>query len=155
MAKSFSKIRGGHVLRKWIAKQRAVARDSGAVVAVGFHDRRIDALAQTHEFGAGDIPQRPAFRAAVPDVKAGFKRTMRAVGHRVASPSGVVDLELEIDGAGRSAADTIKRSYLTFEGAEVGERQRRRKAGTPGEDRQLVGHRGPKLIDHIEAKRTK
>ena len=51
MIKARSKLSGGSRLRAWVRKQKRVARDSGATVEVGFLDKRIDALAQTHEFG--------------------------------------------------------------------------------------------------------
>ena len=51
-----------------------------------------------------------------------------------------------------AARDILKRSYETFAGPGLSERQAARKAGTPGAGRELVGSEGPKLIGHLEAR---
>ena len=50
-----------------------------------------------------------------------------------------------------AAATELRRGYSEFERAPLSAAVRERKAGTPGEGRQLVGEKGPKLITKIAA----
>lgn len=54
--------------------------------------------------------------------------------------------------AATAAKSAIRASYLDAPGPPVGEAQAGRKRGTPGEGKKLVGPRGPRMIDHLEAR---
>ena len=49
------------------------------------------------------------------------------------------------------ARDLLRASYLTFKGPSLSERQAERKAGSPGQGKELVGHEGPRLVSHLRA----
>lgn len=160
MPKFRVKTTGGRRLSRYVkAKQKQAAKLKGRTLTVGFHDRRIAALAATHEFGLRDrdgnqaLPERPAFRNGLREARADWKRATVKAGKALSDPRRTGD---EPDKALREGAvavsDTIKQSYSRFHGEPLSERQRARKRGTAGEGRQLVGHRGERLISHIEAR---
>ena len=160
MPKFRVKTTGGRRLSRYVkAKQKQVAKLRGTALSVGFHDRRIASLAATHEFGlrAPDgsqrLPERPAFRNGLSEARRDWKRATVKAGRALSSPRRTGD---EPDKALREGAvavsDTIKESYSRFHGEGLSARQEARKKGTPGEGRQLVGHRGERLISHIEAR---
>ena len=156
------RVRGGEKLNAWFRSRRRLARElagDDGKRSVGFHDARIASLAAQHEFGAKgradapDLPARPAFRQSMRDVQAGFKRDVREAGRIAADPKGsAADIRDALDTAASKAAETVRDSYRDFKGAPLSEWQQARKTGTLGEGRQLVGHKGERLIDHIEAK---
>lgn len=160
MPKFKVKTRGGRKLRDYVKeKRKQVAKLKGTVLSVGFHDPKISALAKVHEFGlrapdgSQKLPQRPAFRNGLKAARRDWRAATRAAGKALSSPRRTGD---EAGAALRAGAvavrDTIKESYSSFHGVPLSPRQEARKKDTPGEGRQLVGHRGPKLIEHIEAR---
>lgn len=150
MPKSRIVVTGGKRLRRHLrAKAREIANPTA--LEVGFLDKRMAALAATQEFGLLDgetrIPSRPAFRRGIPSANAAVRAAMKRAG---AMPS-----QAEIDLAGQAATEAIKGSYMQAPGPDLSDRQAARKQGTPGEDKLLIGHRGPRLIDHIRARLLK
>ena len=51
---------------------------------------------------------------------------------------------------GKRCRDVLRESYERFEGAGLSERQERRKVGAVGAGRELIGHKGPRLLGHLE-----
>ena len=141
------------------AKRKQVASLKGTALTVGFHEPQISALAKVHEFGlrAEDgsqrLPERPAFRNGLKAARRDWKAATTAAGKALSSPRRTGDEPDEALRAGALAVrDTIKQSYSRFHGEPLSERQKARKRNTAGEGRQLVGHRGERLIEHIEAR---
>ena len=144
-------LTGGDKLARFIVdKKRQLAAGRGRTV--GFHDRRIAALAATHEYGLGNNPMRPAFAQSMPEVKRAWTEATRDAGKAIADPKAR-DREIEhaLDAGAVAAREAVKQRYRDFQGEPLSEAQKARKRGTPGEGRQLTGHRGERLIDHIEA----
>ena len=142
------KLTGGRKLDRWLRKQRAV-KTAPVAVTVGFHEPEIAALAKTHEFGAGAVPERPAFRAGLIDADRKFPTVAKAV-LRPDRRHVVQVTKSEARTVGETMRETIRDSYLAGDhGPDVGKRQEARKRGTEGAGRQLVGHRGPRLADRL------
>ena len=121
---------------------------------IGFHDPRIARLAATHELGQRDekgtrkLPARPAFGRSLEELRTAYRNTLRreARGSR-----GAVTLPM-LENAARAGVEAVKASYEAgAPGPPVGPTQRARKAGTPGESKLLVGAKGPKLAEHVQA----
>ena len=162
MARSMfrAKTTGGNKAIRYARKRREIlAMLEGLDLRVGFPDGYIMPLAITLEYGVRDsssgrskLPPRPAYRVARPAMRKAWrrrcKRIMREASRPGASRSSVLPL---VRSAVREQREILQRSYETFHGAPLSERQRARKAGTPYESRQLVGGEGPKLIGHISA----
>ena len=72
---------------------------------------------------------------------------------RIASQPEASERAIEgaLDDAARDVRDAIKASYRRAPGPPLSEVQRARKRGTEGAGRKLIGHRGERLIDHVEA----
>ena len=123
-------------------------------MSAGFHEPHIAALAAQLEFGnlATDLPERPAFRMAKDDaLEAGRDMIAKELKGQVRSG----DLVIPDDVAQKAAdamATVIQRSYVEFDSPGLSERQRRRKVGTLGQAKVLIGHKGPRLISHIRGK---
>ena len=161
MAKFRVKTTGGRRLSRYVkAKRKQVAKLKGTALTVGFHDPRISALAKVHEFGlrAPDgsqrLPERPAFRTGLKAARRDWKAATVAAGKALSSPRTTSSnpVTAALRAGARAVRDTVKESYSTFHGEGLSARQEARKKDTPGEGKELTGHRGPKLIDHIEAK---
>ena len=155
MAKSY--IRGGAKLRKFLRNAAKSNRAPQPIAEAGFLSPHIAGLAARLEFGDArtDLPERPAFRTAKADAfAAGSRIVAKALGARVRDGVFAVD-ETHAKAAADAMAGEIRKSYSTFNGAPMSERQVKRKAGTPGAGRQLVGHEGPKLIRHIKGRVVK
>ncbi|MDE0274148.1 MAG: hypothetical protein OXP11_23400 [Gammaproteobacteria bacterium] len=150
MAKSFTT--GGDGLARYLKKTRQNAAKQ-PVVTVGFHDPAMSAIAVVHEFGAGRVPERPAFRLGVDQAERHWERNKPSVFRTgqdaVRHGSGVDDAKLTA--LAIELRDIIRQAYHDFHGAPLSERQRQRKAGTSYADEQLIGAEGPKLIGHIHA----
>ena len=74
------KVTGGKRLEQFIADTRhKAAQVDGTVVEIGFVDDRIAPLAAMHEFGntKAKLPERPAFRVALPSVRAAMLDYLR------------------------------------------------------------------------------
>ena len=138
-------LKGGKRFARHLREQRRkVDALRGKTVEAGFLSPHVSNLAAVHEFGAGDVPARPAFRRAEPNAKQAIRQRLRRAGG--------LPTEADLKEAGEAAAAEIKRSYEDADFVPLSERQRQRKAGTPYQDRQLVGHEGEKLISHIKAR---
>ena len=127
-------------------------------LTVGFPDGFIMPLALAHEFGTRDqsgksvLPERPAFRSARPEMRRAWRRQCKAIMRAVSKPRASRSTVLAmVRSAVKEQRDILVRSYETFHGEPLGERQRARKRNTPGEGKQLTGTRGPRLIGHISA----
>ena len=147
MAKTF--LSGGHKLSAFIKQTRAnLAQVKLPIVTIGFHDPTISAIAVVHEFGAGKVPERPAFRIGVTVAerawKAGLEHCVVVDKHR-----GVYVDHARLKALAIEVRDVIRGAYDNVQGPALGERQTARKEGTPGEGKLLIGHRGPKLREHI------
>ena len=98
------------------------------------------------------LPERPAFRQGVADLE----RALPGLWHDALGGQdwrrGVVVSEAAAVKVALAARDILKRSYETFAGPGLSERQEARKAGTAGAGCELVGSEGPKLIGHLEAR---
>ena len=156
VAKVTVRTRGGHRLRAFMERSKGnVEALRAARITVGFHDPRAAALAAVHEFGKGRLPERPAFRVSLPDVRKALSSTTR--GELLGSGGGGA-FKLTRGGAmriGEAGADALRAGYLRFAGSggpPVGAHQRARKAGTAGAGKVLVGTEGPKLINHISSR---
>ena len=153
VAKVRVNVTGGHRLRAFMERSRGnVETLRAARITVGFHDPRAAALAAIHEFGKGRLPERPAFRVSLPDVRKALSTAMRA---ELSGNGGGGAFKLTRGGAmriGEAGAAALRSGYLNFAesaGPPVGAHQRARKAGTAGAGKVLVGTEGPKLINHI------
>ena len=152
MARSY--VRGGAKLRKFLRNAAKSSRAPQAGAEAGFVEPHIAGLAARLEFGdpRTDLPERPAFRASrIPAGKAGAEIVRKALSARVTEGVFIVD-EAHAKAAAEAMAETIKDSYRTFHGPGLSERQAERKRGTPGAGRELVGHRGERLIGHIKGR---
>ena len=160
MAKFRAKTTGGKRLKAFIkAKRRQVAKLQNRTLSVGFHEPQFAALAATHEFGTRDpdgsrkLPARPAFRQAASEVRKDWKRATRKAAKALSDPKNTGEgPELKLREGAADAAESVRESYSRFHGAPLSERQKARKSGTPGAGRQLVGHKGPRLLDRITAR---
>lgn len=154
VAKVEIRTRGGERLKRWVQEKEAEGEAMrGIAITVGFHERHIASLAALLEIGKGTIPARPAFETSIPRVKEAARSAIRAELVGV----GTIDRA----GAQRiadTAAQALRDGYLDF--AESGSpalsaRQARRKRGTRGAGKLLVGARGPRLINRIEGRAWK
>ena len=140
---------GGRIKAHLRERQRRARAMDGAAVSVGFKGS-VAGLAARHEYGdpAAKLPERPVFRLAAREDGRMTRAVREGVRDADAPPTrGALRTVAE---AGR---DGLVRAFLSATGeiADVGERQARRKAGTPGEGRTLVGTEGPKMIEHVSA----
>lgn len=146
--------RGGRKLKRYLANAKRTAREKQPVIEAGFLRAHVAQLAARLEFGdpRSNLPERPAFRQARKDAFAAGTRAL-ADGLRTRTREGVfmVDDATARKAAGAMAA-AIADSYRTFHGPGLSERQTKRKEGTPGAGRELVGHKGERLIGHISGR---
>lgn len=148
-------VRGGDKARRVFREMKA-RRVSLPLIEVGFKDRRIAALAANHEFGLEDadgrvkLPERPAFRNSLPDVQKAMRDELLRIAKATSPFPGYTDADWKrIAVVGR---DALRRGYEKGDhGEPLSERQEARKRGTAGEGKQLVGSRGPRMIEHIGA----
>ena len=148
------KTTGGSNLKRFLRASRRNAARGWPEIVVGFLDRRISVLASRLEFGheASNLPERPAFRQGVADLE----KRLPAIFIQVLKSSnpardGVGGLsQAQATAIGLAARDVLRQSYEGFEGPGLSERQARRKAGTAGAGKELIGHEGPKLVGHLE-----
>ena len=155
MPKSY--VRGGANLRTFLRNAARSSRKPQPTAEAGFVEPHIAGLAARLEFGdpRTNLPERPAFRLATPDAgKAGARVVAKALSARVREGVFMVD-DAHAQRAADAMAGEIRKSYSTFNGAPTSERQVKRKAGTLGAGRQLVGHEGPRLIAHIRGRVVK
>ena len=148
-----TRVTGGRALAKFMrASKKGVGKQ--ATIDVGFHEPIVGRLASRLEFGDpnANLPERPAFRAGIGDLK----RTLPGVVRRAVGGhdfrKGITVSQSAVVEVGTEARDTLKSAYLTFHGPGVGPAQAARKKGTVGEGRELVGSEGPRLVSRIEAK---
>ena len=145
---------GGKDYRRFLRASKANLTRGPHEIHVGFLSRQISVLAIRLEFGdpRSNLPERPAYRQGVEDLH----RALPGVLLRVLKTSdpardGVWHMTTkQAWEVGMAAREVLRESYLRFAGPGLSERQERRKAGTVGEGRELVGHEGPKLLDHLE-----
>ena len=138
--------KGGARVRRHLAEQarrsKAIARDDHTV-KVGFRGP-VAGIAALHEFGhpASNIPERPVLRPASRGV------VLDAVRGKLRDTSGLPK-RADLYPVARAGGEALRGAYLAASPSlqAVGERQARRKAGTVGEDRPLVGPEGPKMIE--------
>ena len=152
MPKSY--VRGGQNLKRFLRNAARSNATPQASAEAGFLTPHIAGLAARLEFGdpRTDLPERPAFRASrIPAGQAGAKIVAKALSARTREGVFVVD-EAHAGAAADAMAEKIRAGYRTANVAPVGERQAARKLGTPGSSRELVGHRGEKLIGHIRGR---
>lgn len=148
-----AKVTGGAKLARFM-RNTMRAKGKQHLVEVGFLDRRISILAGRLEFGdpASDLPERPAFRQGVADLERELPKltidTMKTKDLRM----GIATTRTDAIKLGLAARDILKRSYETFVGPGLSERQEARKEGTRGAGQELVGARGPRLIGHLEVR---
>ena len=141
---------------RWKAKMRRLEANATATASqtatIGFHDRRMAGLAATHEFGSSKTkpptPERPAFRNGVSQAKDALGPVMRRSFEGAMLLRGKVSLER----AALTVLREIESAYQSPGGPPLSERQEKRKAGTPGRGKKLVGTRGPKLLSHLSAR---
>ena len=145
-----ARVTGGDKLKRFIRdKKREIGRSRSFNIEVGFRDERIAPLAAQLEFGnpRTNLPARPAFRNALPDIA---KTAHEVAAVEIRRNRGTLDHQ----GAVRialAARDALRESYLRFEGPGLSEQQEARKRGTRGAGKELIGTRGPKLVEHISA----
>ena len=140
--------KGGARLRAHLAEQ---ARRSKAVgrpdheLAAGFRGPTAG-IAALHEFGepSSGIPERPVMRVASRGA------VLDAVRGKLKGAKGIPS-RTDLVPVARAGGEALRAAYLAASPSlkPVGARQARRKAGTPGEDRPLVGPEGPKMIDSV------
>ena len=147
-----ARVRGGQKLKR-LAREMKARRVDLPLIEVGFKDRRIAALAATHEFGLEDadgrvkVPERPAFRSGIDAMQLAASRELKRIAKAQRPFMGFT--QADAVSIGRVALESMLESYRTFEGEPLSERQEARKAGTPGAGRQLIGHRGERMLDHL------
>ena len=137
-------VRGGGRLLAHLRKlQQMPSQVKGRV---GFTGRQIATLASTHEFGSpkANIPERPAFRRGIRQAEETVKEEMRKTQAEDLTPERVGEV-MEM------ARDIVRAEYLDHNSVPLSERQARRKRGTSGAGRQLVGTKGPRLAGHLKA----
>ena len=146
-------VRGGDNLRRVFREMKA-RRVNLPLVEIGYKDRRIAALAATHEFGLEDaegrvkVPERPAFRGGIDAMQSAASREVKRIATSGPRPfKGFT--QADAVRIGRVALESMLESYRTFEGEPLSERQEARKEGTEGAGRLLVGHRGERMLDHL------
>lgn len=142
-------VKGGKKLLRKLAQLKRETRQLERTSAeVGF-PRDVARQAAQHEFGmpSQNLPERPAFRQALPEVLRVFsKTTLRA------RQSGHLPAPAAVRKGAEAAAAELRRQYQMGERlAPVSERTAERKAGTPGEGKPLVGTRGPRMISRVRA----
>lgn len=149
------KIKGGERLKRYIAEvQRNRDKLRGTKAEVGFFGPQIATLAATHELGQRDrdgsvkLPARPAFGRARDKVRQEFRQALRA---EVEGKRGMISRDA-LEAAALAGLEAVRKSYMNAPGPPLSERQQARKAGTPGEGKKLIGVKGPKLIEHLEAR---
>ena len=148
-------IRGGKKLAAFFKRARRQAkRTQGIKTEIGFLEPRMATLAATHELGQRDkdgsskMPPRPAFGAALRDLRQAYRTTLRK---RAGGSIEGVTMGM-LGSAAKAGAAAVKASYERgAPGRPVGPGQAARKAGTPGEGKLLVGTEGPKLAEHVRA----
>ena len=145
MIKVDSKVSGGNKARAYFKALEGRMKSAPRRAEVGFLTPDMAGLAAQLEYGnpATSLPERPAFRNGVDDIRKQGKRDAK----KAAGKDGVVSRT----GAARLAAkqkEIIQANYHEFHGAALSERQIERK----GHDQPLVGHEGPRLINRIEAR---
>ena len=152
MARTY--VRGGAKLKRFLRNAAKSSRAPQATAEAGFLQPHIAGLAARLEFGDArtDLPERPAFRTAAPDAFASGSRIVaKSLSARVREGVFMVD-DAHAQRAADAMADEIRKSYRAAHFAPLSERQTKRKAGTPGAGKQLVGHEGEKLIGHIKGR---
>ena len=149
MAKS--DVIGGRNIARWFRDTKRAASKKPPIIEVGFRDRRIAPLAAQLEFGNREtrLPERPAFRQSLDPMARAVIEHLAAAGYDFRRGLAIPD-SVWI-GAAIAARDSVRQAYVDFHGAPLSERQIERKAGTPFEDKELIGAEGPKLIGHIRA----
>lgn len=156
MIRARTSIKGGRKLKRWLANAK---RSNGPQhrIEAGFTDRHIAALAAQLEFGnpKTGLPERPAFRmSSDAALEAGRAVVVGALGSR--TREGVFNVgSAEADEAAEAMAKALRLGYARYSGPGLSERQRKRKVGTPGAGRELVGHEGPRLISQIKGRVTR
>ena len=147
-------VKGGAKLAKYVRQvQRQAAKVQGVKTEIGFFGQ-VAPLAYAHEYGRRDkagarvVPARPAFAQSLPELRKRYRDTLR---QELEGKRGMVTVEA-LERAADAALGAVRESYQNAPGPELGESQQARKAGTPGEGRKLIGTRGPKMIDHLEAR---
>ena len=150
-------IKGGRKLKAFMRNAAAASRARAPVIEAGFLEPHVAALAAQLEFGnpRTSLPERPAFRLAADDaLEAGKAVIVDSLRERTTDGTFTVRDD-DADKAAEAMAETIRASYLTFEGPGLSERQRWRKFGSAWVRKELVGREGPKLIGHIQGRVTR
>ena len=144
---------GGQDLKRFLSNSKRAASTDYAI-EVGFLDRRISILAGRLEFGHPEtnLPERPAFRQGVADLERAIPKLTTDIMKAKDLRAGITWTKADAATLGLAARDILRQSYETFEGPGLSERQQRRKAGTAGEGRELIGSKGPRLIGHLEVR---
>ena len=147
------RVKGGKKLARFLSNTKRAAR-AFPVIEVGFLDRHIAVLAGRLEFGDpnANLPERPAFRQGIADLERALSGLWKDATSGKDWRRGIGVTEAEAVKVALAARDILKRSYETFAGPGLSERQERRKQGTAGAGRELVGSEGPKMIEHLEAR---
>ena len=149
-----AKTSGGEALKRFLRQSNQNVARGWPEIIVGFLDRRISVLASRLEFGheASNLPERPAFRQGVADLEKRLPAiVVKALKSSNPARDGVGGLtQAQAAEIGLGARDVLRASYENYEGPGLSERQTRRKAGTAGAGKELIGHEGPKLIGHLE-----
>ena len=148
-----TRVEGGQRLERFIRANKHAAREQPEM-AVGFKGHVVP-LAALLEFGDPDknLPERPAFRQGLrhiaDELPAKIEAAARAnLKHR---PPVLALTEGQAREIAIWARDILRASYQRFRGPGLSERQEARKVGTKGADKELVGHEGPKLVEHVKA----
>ena len=145
---------GGSKLRRFLRQSKENMSRRAPEILVGFLDRTINPLALQLEYGNPDtsLPERPAFRQGIEDLRRQLPAIIRkALSSSSPARDGVGHItSTQAAEIARAARDILRASYERFEGPGLSERQARRKEGTPGADKELIGHEGPKLLAHLQ-----
>ena len=147
-------IKGGKRLKRFLANAKRSARARQPVMTAGFHEPHVAALAAQLEFGnpRTNLPEWPAFRQTKDAaLAAGRAVVVKELKGRVRSGDVTIPATVA-EQAAEAMAKTLRFGYADYHGPGLSERQRARKEGTPHEDDELVGHRGPRLIQHIRGR---
>ena len=153
MARRNPKQKGGQRFDRFISTAKRMR--PYPTIEVGFLDSQIAPLAFIHEHGSAKayLPSRPAFGSSldwlVMQCNIFWKKpSNRPYRYNKATGAMATDIKA-FERLAEVLAKHVRYSYHAFEGAPLSAWQRERKEGTPGADDQLVGHRGPRMIEHI------
>ena len=102
----YKHVKGGKKLAAFVRNSKRAAAQKVPIVEAGFLERHVAALAGQLEFGnpATNLPERPAFRGGVSDLKRTLPGVVRDAVSATDWRKGIVVKEAALDTVGRRGA---------------------------------------------------